>query len=133
MDDPSIHDEDGLLRRVPNWPTMMVLDENRNVLRPSSACFSDGETHDEEISVTLEKSLLESGGRHETAITNFPDFGLARLKAGLVRNELASPQVIRRDATDADPHHALIIGKKTKADKRKMALNSTLVIKPQNF
>ena len=93
-DDPSIEDQDGLLRRVPDWPNMIKLDKNLNTYRPSSVCFSDKETNDLEVSMSLQRQLLEDGGIEADAIKDHPGFGLARILAGFVRNDHNHQQVV---------------------------------------
>ncbi len=68
-DDLTITDDDGLLRRVPNWPNMVKYDENINAYRTTSVCFSDPETKDREVSISLEKDLLDSGNEHTDLIS----------------------------------------------------------------
>ena len=126
-DDLTIEDDEGLLRRVPNWPNMVKFDSNINALRATSACFSDRETSDVEVSITLEKLLQESGGNHHDVISDNPGFGLARLMAGYARSK---GQIINQKPTDDDPHHGLIIGNKNKKTKSALAKNSVLVITP---
>lgn len=132
QDDLTIQDTDGLLRRVPNWPDMVKYDDNLKAYRLSSQCFSDRSTRDREVSVTLERPLLDGGGKYEDAIATMPDFGLARLDAGFVRHNLEPAQKIRREPTDNDPHHALVVGQKNTRAKKDMAKAATLIIQPKN-
>lgn len=132
-DDLTIHDADGLLRRVPDSPCMVKYDDNLKAYRPSSLCFSDRSTCDREVSVTLERPLLDGGGKQEDAIADMPDFGLARLEAGFVRHEVVPAQKIRRAPTGKDQHHALVIGEKDKRAKKEMAKAASLVIKPKGY
>jgi len=131
VDDLSITDDEGLLRRVPNQPNMVKYDENIKAYRPTSVCFCDRETKDKELSITLEKSLTDSGERTESATQNNPGFGLARLLTGVVRDNITPQQIITRAPTDADPHHGLIIGDKTKSTKKNLAKQAVLIITPQ--
>lgn len=124
-DDLSIIDEDGLLRRIPNWPSMYVWDHNIDSYRPSTANFKDSD-----LSVSLEKDLLDAGNDHNEAVKNHPDFGLLKVSAGFVRNELANQQAINRDPVPEDPYHALVFGKKSKGDCRKLVEESEVVIAP---
>ena len=130
IDDVSIADEDRLLRRVPNWPNMTKFDPRIGAIRVTSACFSDVGTNDREVSMTLEKDLLNSGGRHEDAIALHPGFGLASLGVEVVRNDLPTKQIIVRNPQPDDPYHCLVIGDKGKAEKRMMAKKSELIIEP---
>ncbi len=129
-DDPSIEDDDGLLRRVPNWPNMVKLDQNLNKYRPSSVCFSDKVTRDLEVSITLQRPLHENGGSDSDTIKNYPEFGLAHLPAGLVRNSLNHKQIVVAVPTEDDSYHGLIVGTKDSKTKRAMAKSATLLIEP---
>lgn len=130
-DDVSIEDEEGLLRRVPNQPNMVKFDENINAYRPSSACFCDRQTNDLEVSVTLEQPLLDDGETHEFAIKDYPEFGVAQFLTAVARYQVTPNQIIRRDPTDDDPYHGLVVGYKTRVTRRQLAKKSTMVIKPQ--
>ena len=129
-DDLTIEDADGLLRRVPNSPTMFKFDDNLKIYRPTSACFSDKDGG-VALSVTLERPLLEGGGAHQDAILVDQNFGLARLEAGFVRHNVSPPQKIIRAPVDEDEHHALVVGEKSKAAKKAMAKAAKLVIQPK--
>lgn len=131
VDDLSITDDEGLLRRVPNQPNMVKYDDNIKAYRPTSVCFCDRETKDKELSITLEKPLNDSGESTESTIKHYPGFGLARLLTDVVRNNITPKQIIARDQTDEDPHHGLIIGDKTKSTKKNLAKQAVLIIKPR--
>jgi hypothetical protein len=130
-DDLTILDNDGLLRRVPNWPNMVKFDSNMNALRPTGLCFSDKETGDIEVSTTLESSFLEAGCKYEDAIAAFPAFGVARLEVGVVRHVVIPAQKLKRDPTKEDKHHVLVIGEKNKQAKKMMAKAAKLIICPK--
>lgn len=128
QDDSTILSDDQLLRRVPPWPNMVKFDENLQKLRPTSACFSD-EDGGVQLSVTLETPLLESGFTHQDA-ARFEGFGVARVSADRARNMSTPCQKLVRNPTDDDPHHALVVGEKSKSQKRKIAQAAELVITP---
>lgn len=131
-DDSSIEDEDGLLRRIPNWPSMLKYDKNLGSYRPSSVCFSDREGGTQ-LSITLKRLLLEAGGKIEDAIATFPHgFGVACLTAGFVRNEVSPSQIVIRQPTCEDPYHGLVVGEKSKSTRKTMAKNATILIQPSN-
>lgn len=132
-DDPSIADEDGLLRRVPNWPNMVKFDHNLATYRPSSVCFSDRDTNDLEVSITLQRQLLESGGNEADAIKNHPGFGLACIVAGFVRNDLNHKQIVLSEPVDIDPFHGLVVGIKDSKTKSAMAKCAVLLINPDTI
>lgn len=127
-DDETILDDEGLLRRVPNWPNMVKFDQNKQEMRPTSACFSDKDDGIE-LSVTLEKPHCDNGGTYESA-AKVNGFGLAKVKAGKARNITDPAQKIARNPTADDPHHGLVVGRKNKTAKRKLAMAAKLVIEP---
>lgn len=129
QDDTSILDNDGILRRVPNWPDMVKFDANLNQYRATSACFSD-KNDGKELSITLERPLLESGHTHQDAVANQPKFGLARLTAGFLRHQILPAQKLVSNPTVEDAFHGLVIGKKDKQAKKAIAKAAVLVIKP---
>lgn len=129
QDDISIEDNDGILRRVPNWPDMVKFDANMNAYRATSACFSDKD-EGRELSITLERPLLDSGHTHQYAIAQEPRFGLARLIVGFVRHEIVPAQKLIRAPTDDDEFHGLMIGEKSKRAKKALVKAAILVIQP---
>jgi hypothetical protein len=132
-DDVTILDEDALLRRIPNWPDMVRRDQVSGQYRPTSASFADRDTGDREISVTHEANLLAANCTHMDALNGNQEFGLASIHAGFPRKQISTPQAIARDPIDSDPHHCLIIGNKSKADKRALAKQCALIIIPKNL
>lgn len=121
-----------LLRRVPNWPDMCKFDPGLGRHRPTSACFADVATADVSMSFSLEEPRLQDGGAVSDVIASNPGFGVARLGSNVVREQLSTPQSIVVDPTEDDPYHCLVVGAKSKKDKRKMAKESELVINPSN-
>lgn len=130
-----ITDEEGVLRRIPNWPHQYKYDKNLKRWRPSSAWFSDRKTNDFAVSVTLEKDLLEAGKGIEEALyldnSKHKGFGLAKCHAGFLRHDLPSPQSIKRDPTEDDPFHALVIGQKKQSTRNKIAKHAEVIIEPE--
>lgn len=129
QDDISINDNDGILRRVPNWPGMVKFDANMNAYRATSACFSD-KGGGKELSITLERPLLDSGHTHQYAIAQDPKFGLARLAVAFVRHEIVPAQKLISSPTADDAFHGLVIGEKNKQAKKALAKAAVLVIEP---
>jgi len=129
VDDLTISDDEGLLRRVPNLPNMFKVDHNTGKTRPSSVVFSD-RADGIKLSVTLESPLLKDSSEYSHAIKQFPGFGLLKLTAGFVRHQVKPAQMIQRDPTADDPHHALVIGDKSKATCQAMAKAAIWKIKP---
>lgn len=124
-DDPTILNEENLLRRIPPWPNMTKLDHNTNQIRPSSAAFTDPSSGDLEVSSTHKERLLSSGGRLEDAIgkdrLEESGWSLVSLSCDFLRNHLSIPQKLVADPTHEDRFHTLIVGKKTDSVKRNMA------------
>ena len=129
IDDTSITNCEGLLRRIPNWPNMYKFDQNTKKFRPTSALFSDRDKG-YKLSVTLEKPLLDSGEDHHKA-THKIGFGLAKIIAGFVRTEITPNQIIQRSPTSEDPHHGLVIGEKNKSTRRALAKHAEIIIDPK--
>lgn len=125
-DDLTILNEDGLLRRIPHWPQMYKFDNNTKTYRLTSANFKDPE-----LSVSLEKDLLNDAKEHSYLVRQLPEFGLARIKAKVPRQELNVKQKLVRDPTPEDPYHAIVYGKKGKGDCRKLAHASKIVVEPK--
>lgn len=116
---------------MPNWPVMYKYDPNIGAFRLTSACFADARSKDVKMSFTLERDLLNAGFSHSDAVSKYPGFGLASLNVNLLRNELREKQRIVRDPQLEDAHHCLVIGNKTKGDRRKIAKNAEIIIDPQ--
>lgn len=129
VDDETILDDDNLLRRIPDNPSMIKYDRNLNAYRMTSACFADRLSGNKSVSVTLEQSLMESGGCHEDALRD-DDEGLASIEVKVVRHELEHRQKVLRDPVPDDPHHGLVEGEKTKSCLRKVAKSSTILRLP---
>jgi hypothetical protein len=131
QDDPSITDDDGLLRRVPHFPNMTKYNHNTSSYELTSACFSDRDDG-YELSISLETPLLESGKCHQDILEKpgFNNYGLARVESGFVRREIEPAQSIVRNPVELDPYHGLVVGKKSKSAKRKLARHATIIISP---
>ena len=125
-DDTTILDEDWLLRRIPNWPRMYMWCDNEQAYRPTSANFKDNE-----LSVSLEKDMLRDDKDHSEAVKNHPGYGLLKMPVRTVRHDLSNKQAIKRDPTNEDPYHALVLGEKSKGDCRKLRKASEVVIEPE--
>jgi hypothetical protein len=130
VDDESISDSDGLLRRVPFWPSMYKFDHNIQRYRLTTACFSDKETKDEELSITLEAPLLSGKMTHKDIVRNHSGFGVAKFTAALARHEVSVSQKIVKDPTPDDEFHGLVVGKKPKSVKKAFVKGSLIVVEP---
>jgi hypothetical protein len=120
VDDPTIADTDDLWRRIP--PQQVVEDKNRGGFRPSSAAFHD--SSDGPMSVLLAK---EDSPERALSGPQWAKHFLAAIKAGLARQR---EQAICRDATEADPSHCLVFGKKTESTSRAFATSSVWIVGP---
>jgi len=111
-DDPSIVDEDWLLRRIP--PSQMPYNDARGRRWPSSAAFTPS-TGDTEVSAYLDSELQDLGLDHEAVVEAHDGYAVARFPVGLPRS--LDRGVIRDPSTDSarplacDPAHALITGR----------------------
>jgi len=104
-DDPSVRDEDALLRRVPNRPRLLA-DDGKGGTRPSSAALElrDGE---DGCSVDVRR-LLPNPATPLTSLTGCPTgWGLATFTAADARHE-AQHHVARAWLED-NPAHALVL------------------------
>ena len=103
-DDPSIPEDERLLRRIPrSW---VDWDEHGNAAI-SSAAFKD-----EELSVNLESGMAGDGRPLRDAILNYPGYGLAAVTAGHARS---LNQAVARDPLPEDPAHGVVYGQKKRS------------------
>jgi hypothetical protein len=124
VDDPSILDEDLLLRRI--MPSWWGFDHNLGAIRPTSQAFDDHRSGTP-MSVHL-LAVLEQQGLSATAILEgHTGFALASITAGLVRQY---GQGIRRMPLEADPAHAEVFGRKTQAVRRALAKHAVWIVQP---
>lgn len=123
-DDATIADEAILLRRIP--PRHLVYDENLMRWRPSSAAF---ENHPDgsPMSVLLADVLRTSGRNAADALRGHEGFALAAITAGLAR---AHHQDVAREPLPDEPAHAVVVGIKTQAIRRKLAKQATWAVPP---
>lgn len=117
-DDPTIHDQDKLWRRIhEEW---LIIDNNTGRVRLKSQAFQnpkDGRP----MSVLLADVHRDIGA----IIECYPRHGLVSITAELAR-ELG--QRVSRDPTREDLAHAHVSGKKTLGDRRKFAKKAKWVI-----
>lgn len=126
-DDPTILDEELLLRRVLVKPRFSIIwDENMGCWRPSSVSFENHQ-NGSPMSVVLER-LLESEGRTpQDVLTDHDGFALAAITVLLARD---CGQGVVRAPLPEEPAHAEVFGEKPKSVKRKLAKGSVWVIPP---
>ena len=121
-DDSTIPDDALLWRRIPPWH--VVVNQNTGGRMVSSAAFDDDD--DSPMSVTLADASADPQGM----LAGHTEFGLVAFSAGLARS---IGLAIVRDPTDADPAHALVIGKKRHSVRRNLRNGSTWVIRPPGW
>jgi hypothetical protein len=120
-DDPSIADDEILLRRVqPFW----IVPGNHGRMRIASAAFKH-----QEMSVVIRTLLLKQGRTDADVIAAHPQDVLCAFTAGLAR-ELGQG-VIYDTAPPHDPAHGLVVGKKTQAAANRFAREAAWVIPPE--
>lgn len=124
VDDNTIPNQAKLLRRIP--PCFFIRDENLGRMRPSSAAFDD-HPDGSPMSVVLADGVREAGRTPDSVLVGYTDYALAMITAGTARE---CHQNIVRDPTPEEPAHAVVFGRKTKAVKRKFALEARWAIPP---
>lgn len=104
-DDPSIRDEDALLRRVPNRPRLLA-DDGKGGKRPSSAAL---ELRDGEAGCSVDvRRLLPDPATPLTSLAGYPTgWGLATFKAADARHE--GQHHVARAWLEDNPAHALVV------------------------
>src|SRR5438132_1666293 len=114
VDDPTISDDEQLLRRIrPDW---FVPDYNLNRWRPSSAAFQNSPDKSP-MSVHLTSVLNANNLSLDSVLLGHEGYGLARFQAQVARN---LNQLIVRDPLPNDSAHALVTGEKTESRRRKL-------------
>ena len=124
VDDPTISDAAELWRRIS--PKHFVLDENRNLVRPSSAAFDD-HPNGSPMSVFLADEVTQTGRGPLAVLANHHGFALASITAGLAR---ACGQGVARDPLPHESAHGVVFGRKTDSVRRTLAMGSRLVVSP---
>lgn len=130
LDDPSIVDDDVLLRRIP--PEQIVPDHNTGGVRPSSGAFcDDGQGHP--MSVYLTSRINELGLDPQLVLEGHEGFAVAGIGAAPVRDE---EQVLVREHTPddpphvCDPAHGLVAGKKPRSRRGRVWKHAYWVVPP---
>lgn len=119
-DDPSITNDDRLLRRV--RPNQLVRDLDGSQ-RPSSAVFKALE-----LSINIESLMIMQGRPPEDALTKYPGEYLTAIIAGDVR-AYGHPIVKDTDPPN-DPAHGLVLGKKKDSFANAMCRQHEWVVPP---
>lgn len=123
VDDTSVPDDCALWRRIP--PNWWVLDENRGVIRPASACFDDNKKGP--MSVYLSVVMAEHGLGYDHVLAGHEDYKLASVTAGLARE--LNQAIVRKPEPD-QPAHAEVVGKKTGSVKNRFARDAVWLVAP---
>jgi|SRR3954471_16831323 len=122
-DDATVLDDEILWRRVPPWH--VVPDQNRVGRTVSSAAFDD-DTDGNPMSVVL------AGGADgpEAVLVGHEGFGLAGFRVSLAR-ELGLG--VRRDPTESEPAHAVVVGRKSHGVRKRLRAGSRWVLRPADW
>ena len=123
-DDPVIHNEDLMLRRIP--PFHIVPDENSGGHRPSSAAF-DNDKDGAPMSVYRQTVIESSGGAIERVMKGHAGYALAAISAGDLRSR---DQTVHNNPLPDEPAHAVVCGDKTKGTQRFFSRSAVWVIPP---
>ncbi len=107
FDDPSIPDEERLLRRI-HLTHVVEGGDGRSAL--SSAAFRDLE-----LSVNLESVMRAAGRQPADSLKDNPNDLLACITAGVCRG---NGQTVGPDPISSEPAHGYVFGKKTKRIQR---------------
>ena len=129
VDDGSIANDACLLRRI--RPDQIVDDQNLGARRPSSAAFKDAE-----LSVDAEPVLKVNALDWRFSLQDYPGYSLVNVEAGHARAKSLAviPKPLKDDPVLKDnPAHTEVVGKKTQAIARHLAVNATWVhLEPKN-
>lgn len=124
-DDLTIHDDALLWRLVgPDW---WKVDEHSGALVVTTQAFQS-RRESEAMSFFLAEVVQESGRTAKELVADKPGYGVVELTVASVR-ELGLPVV--RDATDSEPAHVLVPGKKTGRIKRLLREASKWTVYPE--
>jgi hypothetical protein len=104
-DDPTIAEDERLFRRI--HPQQLVPDERQaGRLRVSSGAFRD-----EELSIVIESTLLQTGRQPFDLLRGYSTYSLVAITAAKAR---AQGQKVARDPVPEEPAHGVVFGKKRK-------------------
>lgn len=116
QDDPTILDDDELLRRLhPRW---IVWADPPKI---SSAAFQNQKGL-EKLSANLGSLMTQNAQTWEDLIAGMPDYGVASLSVGTARQH---GQGVEKSPEPNDPSHVHVEGPKPKSVQRKLAKAAT--------
>ena len=128
QDDPTIRDQCKLLRRIPPKVNLnLVWDDNLNRWRPTSASFDNHRDSSHNMSIVLGDDLDAAERDVTSVLEGHPGFLLAAITAKVARD---NHQSVARDPLPQEPAHGLVVGRKSKGIKSKLAKAAEWVIPP---
>ena len=122
-DDATILGDEILWRRVPPWH--VVPDQNRVGRTVSSGAFDD-DTDGSPMSVVL----AAGAAGPDTVLVGHEGFGLVGFRASLARELGLS---VRRDPTESEPAHAVVVGRKSHGVRKRLRAGSNWVLRPADW
>ena len=126
IDDPTIANDEVLLRRIPRWH--FYFDKNLGRQRPSSAAFED-HPNGSPMSVHLANILKLHGLGAESILVGHDGYAIAGILAELART---NGQGICQKPLDNAPAHAEVFGPKPESVRQRFAKASHWIIAPLN-
>lgn len=128
QDDPSIMDDDGLLRRVPIQPAQIIWDDNLKQQRPSSAAFKD-HPNGSPMSIALQPVLSELNLPVQSVLSGYETtHALVMFTADVARKN--GQGVARAPLPPSDPAHGVVFGPKTQKVRQSLAKAAVWVVPP---
>lgn len=133
-DDPRIAGQAELWRRINPDGNWIKFDKNLGRWRPTSIAFRNSD--DLRLSVYIAQIALHTGRTRETALGDYPAYGIAAFPAALARE---SGQSICFDPALEDGRvdfaHAHIVGTKPRSIRKKLAESPDLamIVLPEGF
>lgn len=128
QDDPSITDDDRLLRRVPIQPAQIIWDDNLKQQRPSSAAFKD-HPDGSPMSIALQLVLDKLDLPIQSVLSGYETtHALVMFTAGVARKN--GQWVAPEPLPPSDPAHGVVFGPKTPKVRKALAKAAVWVVPP---